>query len=1048
MTMTDLTWKAIFEYYRVDETQRVQSLLEKKPYTQAGLTRIQALAKEWVLGVRRVRLKEGGLDAFMFQYDLSTQEGIALMCLAESLLRIPDKQTVDQLIKEKLSKGDWSSHMGKSHSSFVNAATWALMLTGKVIADPLVDTSKHDFNLTQSLKRLASKGGEPIVRQAISSAMRILSKQFVMGRTIDEGLKRANEDEKKGYRYSYDMLGEAAYTKADAARYYQSYEKAIQAIGAYNQKGPIEGPGISVKLSALHPRFEYQKHEVLQNELIPKVKELAYQAKAANIGFCLDAEEASTLILLLDVMHALISDPKLKGWDGLGLAVQAYQKRAPFVLDWLKAVCEKHERRILVRLVKGAYWDTEIKIAQVEGHSDYPVFTRKISTDVNYLFCANKMLDAGHVFYPQFATHNAFTVAAVVEMAEQKSVHDYEFQCLHGMGRALYDQVLANKKLAKPCRIYAPVGTHEDLLAYLVRRLLENGANTSFVNRIADEQLPIEEIVADPFIALSQVDSKPHPQIPRPKCIFGKKRLNSSGIDWTDPFTFDPILAAIEAAANILYQAEPTTLVSPVASRQVLSCYSPNNLQHEIGRVTLATADDISASVARAQSAFPAWSQTPVKERTKLLRQLARLLHQNRATLLALLVQEGGKTLDDAAAELREAIDYCRYYAAEADEKFAMPQDLVGPTGELNCLKYTGRGVMVCISPWNFPLAIFLGQITAALAAGNCVISKPAQQTPLVAAFAIKLCHEAGFSPSVVQLLPGEGKLIGSVLINDTRVQGVMFTGSTATARTINQTLANRIGPIVPFIAETGGQNAMVVDSTALPEQVVADVVTSAFKSAGQRCSSLRVLYLQEEIADKVLTMLIGAMAELSIDNPIKLSTDIGPIIDKKSRETLLNHAMRMQDEAKLLYQVTVPTTLNKGVFLGPMLFEIQNISQLPEEVFGPILHVIRFKRKTLDQIIDDINGTGYGLTLGIHTRIEETAFRIHRLAHVGNTYVNRNMTGAVVGVQPFGGECLSGTGPKAGGPNYLMRLVTERTLTVNTTATGGNAQLMSLSEF
>ncbi|MFO1258526.1 MAG: bifunctional proline dehydrogenase/L-glutamate gamma-semialdehyde dehydrogenase PutA [Gammaproteobacteria bacterium] len=1048
MSILDSEWKAIFDHYRQDETECVQAILGQPPYHQETLKRIQDHAATLVNQVRQVRLKEGGLDAFMFQYDLSTDEGIALMCLAESLLRIPDKQTVDKLIKDKISKADWSSHLGKSHSTFVNAATWALMLTGKVIADPLAGESKHAFNLTQGLRRLASKGGEPIIRQAILSAMRILSKQFVMGRTIDEAIERAASDEKIGYRYSYDMLGEAAYTKEDAERYFASYERAIQAVGAHNKQGPIRGAGISVKLSALHPRYEYKKHELLQSELIPKIKSLAYQAKAANIGFCLDAEEASTLILLLDVMQALIGDPDLKGWEGLGLAVQAYQKRAPYVLDWLKAQCQKHEKRILVRLVKGAYWDTEIKIAQVEGHSNYPVFTRKIATDANYLFCANKMLKATDVFYPQFATHNAFTVAAVIEMADKLSVKDYEFQCLHGMGKALYDQIVQQTDKPLPCRVYAPVGTHEDLLAYLVRRLLENGANTSFVNRIADEKLPISEIVADPYLKLSQVEFKSHPQIPLPKRIYGKGRLNSSGVDWSDPFMFDPILSAIEYEAAKTYRAEPTTKVSGVSDRRTLSCYSPSHLEIEIGEVTLAGAEDIEASLACAQAAFLSWSQTPVQERAKCLRQLAKLLHQHRATLMALLVKEGGKTLDDATAEVREAIDYCRYYAFQAEEKFSTPLDLIGPTGELNCIYYAPRGVIVCISPWNFPLAIFLGQIAAALAAGNCVISKPAQQTSLIAAEAIKLCHEAGFSPSVVQLLPAEGKLIGSVLIGDPRVSGVMFTGSTETARMINLSLANRVGPIVPFIAETGGQNAMIVDSTALPEQVVDDVITSAFKSAGQRCSSLRVLYLQEDIADKVIKMLIGAMAELELDDPIKISTDIGPIIDRKSRDALLNHAMRMKDEGRLLYQVPLKESLSQGTFLGPMLFEIENISQLPEEVFGPILHVIRFKGKVLDDIIYDINGTGYGLTLGIHTRIEETAYSIHRSARVGNTYVNRNMIGAVVGVQPFGGEGLSGTGPKAGGPSYLMRLVTERTLTVNTTATGGNAQLMSLSEF
>lgn len=992
--------KNILDAYRMDETQCINELLEQAVLSPDMLNHIEANAKWLIEEVRRQRLHQGGLDAFLYQYDLSSDEGIALMCLAEAMLRIPDSETVDKLIQDKITSVDWAVHQGKSESFFVNATTWGLMLTGKIMAPA------ESSGFGKILKKIITRTSEPIIRQAVKQAMKILGEQFVMGRTIQEAMKRAKSYEKRGYRYSYDMLGEAARTAEDAERYLNAYQEAIKAIGGTNQ-----GAGISIKLSALHPRYEFAKRERVLKELVPRVKALAFQAKDARIGFTIDAEEAERLDISLDVIEAVFSDPLLEGWEGFGVVIQAYQKRAIPVIDWAIALARQYKRRLAVRLVKGAYWDSEIKISQTQGLEGYPVFTRKLATDVSYLACAKKILSATDALYPQFATHNAYSVAAIVEMAA--GYRDFEFQCLHGMGYTLYDKIVEGHWKI-PCRVYAPVGDHEDLLAYLVRRLLENGANTSFVNRIIDEKIPLQHLVTNPIEELRNKPF-PHPRIPLPKDLFGNVRPNSRGLDLTNTVVVEALLADMQP----VFTADWNTL-------------SQN------------TSEEVEAALASAHQASDTWANTPVAERAAILERAAKLLDEQRPLLMAMLIREGGKTIPDALSEVREAIDYCYYYASQAKIQLEKPQILVGPTGESNQFEFHGRGVIACISPWNFPLAIFMGQILAALAAGNTVIAKPAQQTPRIALEAVRLLHEAGIPRDVLHCVVGEGRRIGGQLVEDIRVQGYLFTGSTETARGINQTLAHRAGPIVPFIAETGGQNAMIVDSSALPEQVVVDVITSAFGSAGQRCSCLRVLFIQEDVAPKMIKMLQGAMAELQLGDPSLLSTDIGPVIDENAKTMLEQHKARMLEENQvLLYEVP----FSKPSFFAPCLFEIDSLSRLPQEIFGPILHVIRYPADQLEQVIEQINHTGYGLTLGIQSRIQETISFIQKRVKVGNIYVNRNMIGAVVGVQPFGGEGLSGTGPKAGGPEYLKRLCVERTVCINTTAVGGNASLLSLED-
>jgi len=1030
---------AILSAYREDETAVVERLLSVAEFAPDALDRIAERARQLVVEVRRQRLGKGGLDAFLHEYALSSKEGIVLMCLAEALLRIPDAETVDRLIRDKLGPADWSQHLGQSDSLFVNASTWALMLTGR-----LIRSDGEERDLGGVLKRLVARSGEPVVRQAVTAAMRILGRQFVMGRTIGEALERARGAEKQGYRHSYDMLGEAARTAADARRYFESYEAAISAIGATGAgRDVFASPGISVKLSALHPRYEEAQRERALKELAPILHTLAQHAKAQGIGFTIDAEESERLDLSLDLIEGLALDPTLAGWDGLGLAVQAYQKRALPLIDWLADLARRARRRLMVRLVKGAYWDSEIKRSQERGLGGYPVFTRKVATDVSYLACARRLLAAPDAFYAQFATHNAHTLAAVLQLAGAR--RDYEFQRLHGMGEPLYEQVVGADKLDRPCRVYAPVGSHEDLLAYLVRRLLENGANTSFVNRIVDDKAPIEEIIADPVARLRGLRRKPHPRIPLPQDLYGAERRNSLGPDLSSRAELAALKAELEGAARRAWTAAPivggTDLEGPTRAAR-----DPSHRARTIGTVADAGAEPIERALSHAAAAAPDWDATSASARAAILERVGDLLEAGLADLVALIVREGGRTIPDAVSEVREAVDFCRYYAVRARADFE-PTLLPGPTGERNALELHGRGVFACISPWNFPLAIFTGQIAAALAAGNAVIAKPAEQTPLVGAATVRLMHQAGVPVEVLHLLPGDGATVGARLVADARVAGIAFTGSTETARAINLALAQRSGPLVPLIAETGGQNALIVDSSALPEQVVQDVLMSAFNSAGQRCSALRVLCLQADIAERVIAMLKGAMAELAIGDPGFLATDVGPVIDEEARATLQKHAERMAREGSLLYQCALPLGTENGVFFAPRAFEIDRIGRLEREVFGPILHVVRWQRSRLDELLDAIIATGYGLTLGIHSRIDETVEAVHRRLKVGNTYVNRNMIGAVVGVQPFGGEGLSGTGPKAGGPHYLYRFALERTLSVDTTAAGGNASLLSLQE-
>jgi RHH-type proline utilization regulon transcriptional repressor/proline dehydrogenase/delta 1-pyrroline-5-carboxylate dehydrogenase len=1036
MMAGDQLRNAVRRAYRIDEAEAVERILAAADLPADALDRIASRARGFVLAVRRARVGKGGLDAFLHEYALSTQEGIALMCLAEALLRIPDAETVDKLIRDKIGPVEWERHLGASDSLFVNASTWALMLTGRLMRGP------GQRALKGALTRFIARSGEPVVRQAVTAAMRILGRQFVMGRTIGEALERARAAEREGYRHSYDMLGEAARTTEDARRYFDAYAVAIGAIGKEAAgRGVHEAPGVSVKLSALHPRYEETQRERCLAELVPAVRRLAEKAREAGIGFTIDAEESERLDLSLDVFESLALEPRLAGWEGLGLAVQAYQKRVLPLIDYLAGLARRAGRRLQVRLVKGAYWDSEIKRSQEKGLPGYAVYTRKVATDVSYLAAAKRLLADGEAFYPQFATHNAHTVAAVLELAGNRE--DWEFQRLHGMGEALYEEVVG--QLRRPCRIYAPVGSHEDLLAYLVRRLLENGANTSFVNRIVDEKAPIDELVADPVARLRRLHPKPHPRIPLPEALYGPERRNSAGIDLSDRPSLEALQRDLAAALARPWRAAPLVggIELPGKPRPVLD---PADRRRQVGEVVEADSSQLEQALARAERAAPSWEAMPVSERARVLERAADLYEGHGAELMALVIREGGRTIPDALSELREAVDFCRYYAARARADLES-RSLPGPTGERNVLSLHGRGVFACISPWNFPLAIFTGQIVAALVAGNAVIAKPAEQTPLVAARAVHLLHEAGVPVDALHLLPGDGATVGARLVADPRVAGVAFTGSTETARAINIALAERGGPIVPLIAETGGQNGLIVDSSALPEQVVVDVLASAFNSAGQRCSALRVLCVQEDIAERVLTMLIGAMRTLVIGDPLSISTDVGPVIDEDACRGLQRHSERMDREARKLVELDLPEGTEHGTFFAPRVFEIDSIARLEREVFGPILHVRRWRRDRLDAMVEELAATGYGLTLGIHSRIDETVAAVRRRMRVGNVYVNRNMIGAVVGVQPFGGEGLSGTGPKAGGPHYLYRFVTERTVSIDTTAAGGNATLLSLQE-
>lgn len=1026
----------IEQTYRTDETAAVEMLLGEAALETTLKTRIQERAYELVDEMRRRGRESGGLDAFMQEYELSNQEGLVLMCLAEALLRIPDGETASRLIKDKLGDADWEGHLGQSSSLFVNASTLALMMTGRVVQ--LDQSVKNDIG--GFIKKLITRSGEPVIRQSMLQAMKIIGRQFVMGRTINEALERARSDEKNGYRHSFDMLGEAARTMADADAYLESYSNAIASVGRESRgRGVIDGPGVSVKLSALHPRYEMAQRERVMEEVVPRLYRLAREAKEYDIGLCVDSEEADRLDIQMDVMEAVSSHQELAGWDGFGLALQSYQKRAFYIIDWLTDLAQRHDRRLMVRLVKGAYWDTEIKRAQEQGLDGYPVFTRKASTDVSYIACARKLLRNRDYIYPQFATHNAHTLATVLELADGD--RNFEFQRLHGMGEALYDQIVGMGEASVPCRIYAPVGSHEDLLAYLVRRLLENGANSSFVNRIVDENAPIEDIIADPWTKVAGLETKPHPYIPLPDDIYGEERKNAKGMDISDPAVLISLKIQLENSPGD-WTAKPA-----IGEGRLREIRYPADKRITVGRVYEAESGDVENIIAKAVSVAHEWDNVNADVRAACLEKTADLLEEHTPELLRLCVREAGKTLADSVPEIREAVDFCRYYATCARQDFASPQQMPGPTGELNEVSLHGRGVFACISPWNFPLAIFLGQVSAALAAGNAVIGKPAEQTPLIAARAVEFLHQSGIPEEVVQLLPGDGPTVGRPLIDDPRISGVAFTGSTETARLIQRSLANRPGGIVPLIAETGGQNAMIVDSTALPEQVVSDAIFSAFRSAGQRCSALRVLFVQNDILDNVTKMLAGATEELTIGDPGLLKTDVGPVIDTEALESLEKHTQRMEREATLICQSKLSEGCQNGTFFAPRAYLIDDLSQLDREVFGPVIHVVGYDGSRLDNVIDSINETGYGLTLGVHSRVESTIEHVRNRARVGNMYVNRNMIGAVVGVQPFGGEGLSGTGPKAGGPRYLHRFATERSYSVNTTASGGNAALMSLQE-
>ncbi len=1028
---------AISNAYLADEDKIVSERIAQARLSPSEAEQAQTLATDLVRRIRADGGKNGGVDAFMQEYALSSEEGVALMCLAEALLRIPDADTADRLIRDKIGGAQWDRHRAKSESVFVNASTWALMLTGRIVK--LDDAAKWDFE--GILKRAVARSGEPVIRQAVTYAMRVLGRQFVLGRNIAEALKEAKPFAANGYRFSFDMLGEAAYTISDAERYALSYRNALDVLAANSSADAreiFERPSISVKLSALHPRYEWVKRERVFAELLPVLTGLGARARATNIALTIDAEEADRLDLMLDLFEALGENEELRGWDGLGLAVQAYQKRAIPVLGWLTDLARRQSRRIPVRLVKGAYWDSEIKRGQEQGLADYPVFTRKAATDTSYLACARAMLAAHDEIYPQFATHNAHTLAAIDVIAAGR--RDYEYQRLHGMGEALHEIHRGHGGVAT--RIYAPVGSHEDLLAYLVRRLLENGANTSFVNRLADDEAPISEIVADPVLSISNCRPRRNPRIPLPKDMLGERK-NSSGFAWSDPKISEPLLLEMDALLGSPHAAAPL-IGGHLRSGQISEIRDPSDRRRLVGTVVEATATDALDALSRAHAVRRDWDGIGGLARSDILRRAADLYEANRTELMALAVREAGKTLPSALGEVREAVDFLRYYAARAGGEFENAVLLPGPTGESNELSLHGRGVFACISPWNFPLAIFTGQVAGALAAGNAVLAKPAEQTPLIAAAATKLLLQAGLPADVLHLLPGDGPRIGNALFGDPRLAGVAFTGSTEVATAINRALAARSGPIATLIAETGGQNAMIVDSTALPEQVARDALTSAFDSAGQRCSALRVLFVQDDVADKMLDIVLGAMDELKLGDPMRLDTDIGPVIDEAARDLLQAHITAMATQARLLRRLELPPECANGVFFAPHVFEIDSIARLKREVFGPVLHVVRYAADRLDQVCDAINATGYGLTLGVHSRIEETAAFVRSRVHAGNVYVNRNQVGAVVGVQPFGGEGLSGTGPKAGGPSYLHRFAVERTYTVNTAAAGGNAALLS----
>lgn len=1032
--------------YLMDEPRLVGALIERAFFTEDERRRTIDIARRLVHTARADKASHAGIDAFMHEYGLATDEGVILMCLAEALLRIPDAETANAFIADKISGGAWEKHRGHSDNLFVNASTWGLMLTGRIMR---LKEAKGT-NPFQAMKRLVARSGEGTIRLAIRHAVKLLGEQFVLGSTIESALARARFYEEKGYRFSYDMLGETARSEQDAERYFQRYMAAIDAVGA--DAGPFmtqhadaifARPSISVKLSALHPRFEPGKEKRLRAELGPRLLTLARAARAKGLGLTVDAEEQDRLDLSAQLFGDTFVSSQLEGWHGLGIAVQAYGKRAIPMLRWLRRLSEQTGKRIPVRLVKGAYWDSEIKWAQERGLEDYPVFSRKLHTDVSYLAAMRLLISDPVAFYPQFATHNAHTIAAA---AVAGGAVEFEYQRLHGMGEALYEQVVGEGKFNRACRVYAPVGGHEELLGYLVRRLLENGANTSFVNRLGDDETPISEIIADPVeIADREFSSGERPKlIARPRDIFLPERKNSAGLALTEIGVRETLQTEIAKVLKTPFAAGPIINGVVTAGGDAAGIVaSPHDHRDRIGTVRLATPQHLEDAIASAKTTAPLWEKTDAAERARILEVAADLFERDRAVLMAALIREAGKTIEAAQAELREAVDYLRYYAVEARRLFSDPVVLRGPTGEENTLTLRGRGVFGCISPWNFPIAIFTGQVAAALAAGNAVIAKPAEQSPISGFLAVRLLHEAGVPREVLQLVTGGGKL-GEAMVKDARIQGVAFTGSNETAWAIQRGLSDRRSAIVPFIAETGGINAMIADSSALPEQVVRDAVRSAYDSAGQRCSAARILFVQDDNAPRIRALLAGAIEALDVGDPLDYATDIGPVIDEAAQDNLESHKVSMQREGREIIDLAMPEACRAGTYVTPALYEIDRLDKLDHEVFGPILHMVRYERGHIDKVVAALNATGYGLTLGLHSRIESVADYVAENAHVGNLYVNRNQIGAVVGVQPFGGEGLSGTGPKAGGPNYLARFATERTRSTDITATGGNYTLLS----
>ncbi|WP_158367582.1 trifunctional transcriptional regulator/proline dehydrogenase/L-glutamate gamma-semialdehyde dehydrogenase [Candidatus Williamhamiltonella defendens] len=1025
--------------YRRPESDAIHELLEDARLTPDLAQATKNLAYKLCKNLRENkndRLFSGIVQNLLQEFSLSSREGVALMCLAEALLRIPDKKTRDLLIRDKITQGEWQDHLGRSRSIFVNASAWSLLLSRHFVRQY---SNSSELTLKNALTRVIKKSGEAVIRKALNVSIRLMGEQFVTGETIEKALKKSKKYENKGFLYSYDMLGEAALTEEDAKAYWMTYHNAIDVIGTASKHGGVyESPGISIKLSALHPRYTRSQYKVLVEELYPRLLSLVQKARCYNIGINIDAEETERLPISLSFLEKLCFEPDLKGWSGIGFVIQSYQKRCPFVIDALIDLAKRSEHRLIIRLVKGAYWDREIKHAQVEGLSDYPVYTRKPHTDISYLACARKLLAFPELIYPQFATHNAYTLASVYYLAggENYAPEQYEFQCLNGMGEPLYQQVVgavSEGGLNRPCRIYAPVGSHKTLLAYLVRRLLENGANTSFVNRIADLNIPLEELIQDPVEWVEKKAASEgtlglmNPMLPLPRDLYhdtfcDKKRANACGVDLSDEQVLASISEGLFTSAKKVKSAYPIIGLEPRKGVIEKKIFNPANTKDLVGYVREATPSEAIRALHFAYTTQAEWAATSPNERASFLLKAADVMESEKDSLLELLIRETGKSLENAINEVREAVDFLRYYAVIVGQSFSNKTEIpLGP--------------VVCISPWNFPLAIFTGQVASALASGNCVLAKPAEQTPLIASEVVRILFEAGIPRKALQLLPGAGESIGSLLVKDPHVAGVMFTGSTSVARLIQNHLSERLNKKnqpIPFIAETGGLNAMIVDSSALTEQVVTDVMKSAFDSAGQRCSALRILYLQEDIANKTLHMLRGAMATYRVGCPEHLSTDIGPVIDAKAKKMIENHIQAMKEKGRTVYQAAYLNKLDKntdskGYFIKPTLIELDTIDELQEEIFGPVLHVIRFKRTDLMTVVDEVNATGYGLTLGIQSRIDKTIAEITARAKVGNIYVNRNMVGAVVGVQPFGGEGLSGTGPKAGGPFYLYRLLASR---------------------